>query len=166
MNKQIYQIDQSGKIEQTNKPTVITLANGNAKTVKITAVEKRKLLKAVKEISHPKQNYIYRLFAVLIFILTGQQKLLQLEIDREYPRHESVIKDTLIYLYQKNRIALPDIEFILVGKKSKCHRTALAVFQQSAKADFIVKAEEVIKILYEKGVNKKGWRSSSKNDNP
>lgn len=161
-----YQIDQSGKIEFTSKSTVLALSNGKSRTIKISAAEKQKLLRAVKEIEKPKQNYIYKLFATLIFLLIKGQTLKVVEIDKEYPGHESVIKDTLIYLFAKNRMKLPEISFVLVGKKSNSHIKALLVYQEKQEKDFIVKAEGVLEVLYGKRGNKKGWRSSSGNDNP
>ena len=101
-----YQIDQSGKIEFTSRATVLALANGKVKSIKITAVEKQKLLKAVKEIESPKQNYVYKIFATLIFLMIRDEKIRTVEIDKEYPGHESIIKDTLIYLYSSNGLRL------------------------------------------------------------
>ena len=37
-------VDQSGKIEHTHSLTVVAYANGNAKSLMISAIEKRKLL--------------------------------------------------------------------------------------------------------------------------
>ncbi len=47
-----YQIDQSGKIEQTSKHTYIAIANGKAFILKISSTEKRKLIKSIKEIKN------------------------------------------------------------------------------------------------------------------
>lgn len=158
-----YQIDQSGKIEKTNKATVVALANRKKKTVKITAIEKQKLLAALREIELPRTNYIYKVFAALIFILIKDEAVNTLEIDKEYTGHESIIKDTLIYLYRKINQSMPEITFLSVGKKSNSHRIALATFQSKIKPTIIVKGEKVLRILY---VKEKGRRSRSSRDNP
>ena len=167
-----YQIDQSGKIEHTNRPTIVSLANSKTHTIKITAAQKQKLLKAAKEITQPKLNYVYKIFAVFIFLITKDEKINQLEIDKEYPGHESVIKDTLIYLYKKYELTLPEINFVLVGKRSNCHKHALAVYQEKEKPNIIVKAEKIFETLFlenpigGKKIKRKGRRSSSVDDNP
>lgn len=152
-----YQIDQSGKVESTNKATIIALANGKNKTIKITAVEKQKLLSAIKEIEYPKTNYIYRIFAAMIFILIKNEKFLTLEIDKEYSGHESVIKDMLIFLYSKSPLSMPEISFVLVGKKCNAHKVGILTFQDKLKPSIIVKAEEVLEVFYAK---EKGRRST------
>lgn len=144
------EIDQSGKIEQTNKSTVIALANDQTRTLKITSTEKHRLILAVKRLEYPKKNYIYRLFATLVFILLKDRKAASVIIDTEYQGHESVIKDTLIFLFSKNSLILPEIHFGRVGKKSRAHKEGLAVFQGKHKAQTIIKAEEVLKSLYTK----------------
>lgn len=63
-----YQIDQSGKIEQTNKPTIVTLANGKTLTIRISSVEKQKLIKTMIELNRPVKNYTHKIFAALIFL--------------------------------------------------------------------------------------------------
>ncbi len=148
-----YQIDQSGKIEYTSRSTVVALANGKVRSIKISATEKQKLLKAVKEIETPKQNYIYKIFAILIFLLI-KENVKSVEIDREYPGHESVIKDTLINLFSKYKLTLPEVSFILVGKKSNSHIKALAVYQEKEKPEVIIKAERVFETLYGKRIKK------------
>ncbi len=143
-----FQIDQSGKLEHTNRPTIVCLANGYIKTIKITAPEKQKLLRTIKEIEFPKQNYIYKLFAVLIFLIVKKEKIKFLEIDKEYPGNESIIKDTLIHLYSKYEIVIPEISFVLVGKESNCHKGGIAVFQYKEKPNIIIKAEKILEVLY------------------
>src|SRR5688572_2718300 len=113
-----YQIDQSGKIEDTARPTIVAFSNSKSGSIKISSSEKRHLLSAIKALEYPKQNYIYKIFATLIFILIRASRVQYLQIDIEYPGHNSVIKDTLIHLYGKYELQLPEIEFKLVGKKS------------------------------------------------
>lgn len=45
----VCEIDQSGKVEDTQKLTVVCFANGKAKTLLISAKEKRKVLIAMRE---------------------------------------------------------------------------------------------------------------------
>ena len=158
-----YLIDQSGKVEHTAKPTIVALANGKILTIKISAVEKRKLIGAMKEIDFPKQFYVYKIFATLIFILLKKAKTKRVIIDREYPGHESIVKDMLIYLFTKNELNLPEIEFGLVGKKVAAHIKGLATYQGKIKPTIIVKTEEILEVIYS---NKKGRRSQSSRDNP
>lgn len=158
-----YQIDQSGKVEQTSWATVVALAGKQTRTLKISATEKRKLIRIISTFEYPKTNYVYRIFATLIFILIRSEKLLEFNIDKEYPSHESVIKDTLIYLFKKKGSTPPQIRFVLVGKKSDAHKAALQTFQGKLKPDKTLKAEAVLKLLYP---NKKGWRLHSKRNSP
>lgn len=157
-----YQIDQSGKIENTNRSTIVALANGKKITIKISAREKQKLLAGLKKLEWPKTNYVYKVFATLIFLLIRDEKIGILEVDREYFGHESVIKDILIHLYNKQNLRMPEVTFVLVGKKSNAHKIALATFQSTLKPTIIVKAEIVFEVLY----TKKGRRLRSGRNNP
>lgn len=160
----IFKIDQSGKVEHTSKTTVVCLANGKCLTVKISAVQKQRLIATMKELEYPKHFYIYKIFATFIFILLKQEGIKRVIIDKEYPGHESVIKDTLIYLFAKNNLNLPEIEFGLVGKKVQAHIKGLRTYQGREKPTIIVTARSVLELLYER--YKKGWRSRSSRDNP
>lgn len=159
----IFQIDQSGKIEHTSKLTIVALANGKKKSIKISATEKQKLLAALKELEYPKTNYIYKFFATLIFILIKDEKIDTLEVDREYYGHESVIKDMLISLHSRYNLKMPDVTFLLIGKKSNSHKLALGTFQTKLKPTIIVQAEYVLEVFYAK---EKGRRLHSGRNNP
>lgn len=71
----IYQIDQSGKVEDTKKLTIVAFANGKIKSLKISAVEKRKLIKAMRELDRPRKIFIFKIFAALIYLLFKNEKL-------------------------------------------------------------------------------------------
>jgi len=77
-------IDQSGKIENTKNLTVVAYANGKSKSLKISAVEKRKLLRVLRITSERKKLITYEIFATLIFILIKEDKIKDLVIDIEY----------------------------------------------------------------------------------
>ena len=68
-NIMTYQIDQSGKIESTSKLTVVAVANGVIRSIVIKGVEKRRLITAMKNLDYPKTNYVYKIFAALIFMI-------------------------------------------------------------------------------------------------
>lgn len=159
-----YAIDQSGKVEHTSKATVVCLANSKCLTVKISAVQKQRLIATMKELEYPKHFYIYKIFATFIFILLKKEGIKRVIIDKEYPGHESVIKDTLIYLFAKNNLDLPEIEFGLIGKKVQAHIKGLRTYQAREKPTIIATAKNILELLYER--YKKGWRSRSSRDNP
>lgn len=159
-----YKIDQSGKVEQTSKATIVTLANGFIKTVKISAVEKRKLIKAMLELDYPKLNYMHKIFAALIFVLLKESKLSEVMIDKEYPSHEADIKNIILNYFGKSGLKPPEIYFGLVGKKAKAHIFGIKVYREKRKADLVITAQKILELIYVKA-KEKGWRSQSSRDN-
>lgn len=153
------QIDQSGKVEDTAKLTIVAYANGIEKTLKISGVEKRKLIRTMRMLDYPKTTFIYKAFAGLVFLLVKNAKADEIFIDKEYPRHEPTIKEILLQLFQKHAMSLPEISFSLIGKQSRAHKIAIETFRGARKPDLIIKAEEVLQLFYK--ANKKGWSSRS-----
>lgn len=143
-----YQIDQSSKVEQTNQPTIVAVSNGKRKSIKISAVEKQRLLKQFKFFDYPKYTYIYRIFAGLIFLLIKDESFKSVEIDVEYSGHENTVKNIVIQLLRKYRKPIPVISFGLIGKKSNTHKAAIAVLRGREKPTRIVKAKEVLLLFY------------------
>ena len=143
-----YQIDQSGKIEDTNKLTIVAYANGQIKSLKIGATEKQKLLTVMRTLDYPKHNYVYKVFAALVYFLLADEKIDSVVIDREYLGHEATIKGMIIQLLKKNGKNIPDIQFDYIGKLSRAHKAALDIFRGQKEADLVVTAKEVLKLLY------------------
>lgn len=142
-----YEIDQSGKIEDTNKLTVVAYANGRIKSVKIGSVEKRKLLAAVRLLDHSKRNYLYKIFAALIYSLLADEEVESVVIDREYFGQEAIIKGMLIQLLSNRGKNIPEIQFACVGKASRAHKAALDVLRGEREADLVLTAKDVLKLL-------------------
>ncbi len=143
-----YEIDQSGKVEDTNKLTVVAYANGKIKSVKIGSVEKRKLLAAMRTLDYPKHNYVYKIFAALIYFLLEDERVDAVVIDYEYTGHEESVIGILRYLLNKNKRNIPTIRFGFVGKSSPAHKAAVEVFRGNKEADLVVGAKEVLRLLY------------------
>lgn len=143
----VCEIDQSGKVEDTRKLTVVCFANGKVKTLLISAKEKRKVLIVMRVLDKPHRNFVFRMFAGLIFLLIKDEKIDSLVIDREYPGHETAIRNILLSLFFKRRLKPPEMSFNQIGKKSKAHQEAIAVFQGKRKPDVVVKADDVLSIF-------------------
>ena len=101
------EIHQSGKIEDTNRLTIVAYSNGSTKSLMITAKDKKSIQSVFRKIGQPKL-FIYKLFAVAIFILIKDNlnKIEQIIIDREYPGYENLIKDFICQIAQKNQIKI------------------------------------------------------------
>ncbi len=150
-----YQIDQSGKIEQTNKDTIVALANGAFLTVKITSIEKRKLIKSLSLLKRPHKTYIIEILSVLIYVALRDSKIQNVTIDTEYLGHNGSIKEKLIQLFKKTKSIYPNINFGFIGKHSNAHIHAIETFRGNKKATIILKAETILKILINKNTKKR-----------
>lgn len=143
-----YQIDQSGKIEQTNLDTVIACTNGTAITLLFKKGQKRKLENIFK-VTDNRKLFPYLTFAALVALLLYQlQPKHRLIIDREYLGHEPLIEaKVMLYFEQLGLNTLPPITFGHVGKLSAAHNLAYQVASGKQKPTIVVDAKEVMKVI-------------------
>ena len=145
------EIDQSGKIENTNKVTVIAFANEVSYAILIPAKVKRQLQEVFRRQGKPRL-FIYRTFATGVFLLIRDYlpKIKNIVIDTEYTGHEKQIKDILLELIRKDHLPEPSIYFQRIGNKPKVHYTAYDVFSKKKKADRVIGFEEIVALATKK----------------
>ena len=66
-----YELDQSGKIEDTARKTVLAFSNDHLGAITLSAKDKRRLQELFREIGAPKL-FIYYVFSALIILLLKQ----------------------------------------------------------------------------------------------
>lgn len=143
-----YFIDQSGKIEQTEKNTVLACTNGANTTIFLKSTEKRKLQRIFKQSDTPRL-FIPLTFAALTALLIDEVKPRhKVIVDHEYIGHEEFIaekiRDYLAYLGMVNQ---PNALFGHVGKLSRAHKLAYIVASGKRKPDLIATGKEVLKVI-------------------
>jgi len=143
------EIDQSGKIEHLGVRTVIAIANHEKRAVMITSGEKIKLVRVFRKSVLAGKDYVYVIFASLVFILAKDIKeLSMLIIDEEYTGQEKFIAQTLNKLYLRYRLRKkPEFKFGRIGKSSPAHDYAIYTYRK--KKGFVaekVKAEDILKL--------------------
>ena len=79
------EIDQSGRVEETNRDTILAFANDNEFTVIITARTKRRLQEIFRQIGKPTVFMIY-IFAISVYLLIKPKlnSITDIIIDIEY----------------------------------------------------------------------------------
>ena len=144
------EIDQSGKIENTNVPTIIAFSNHAAKTILINASDKRHLQQLFREVGRPKL-FSYKLFAILIFILLKDHlsELQHIIIDTEYPGWDHLIKDFLLREIRRFRphFDAKSISFMQIGKKSNAHLLSYSVHKKRQLPTIVVTAGDILKYI-------------------
>lgn len=144
-------IDQSSKIENTNKNTVVAYANLKQKSLLIKAEDKKNVQKIFMAAGKP-EVFIYKTFAVLIFLLIKDdiRAISSITIDIEYTGKESLIKDYLLQLLRKYRKGFDKekVCFRRIGKKDNAHRVAIETFRGKRKADRLVRYKDVLLYLF------------------
>lgn len=146
----VYQIDQSGKIEQTNKNTVICLSNSTYATIILKAKDKRQLQEIFRKAGKPRV-FPTQVFAALTYLLLEHAKVKSglIYIDKEYPGHESIIKSYLTQLINKRGKVILDpenIRFMLVGKTSNAHLIGYKDWKRE-RADFRVTKDDILAMI-------------------
>lgn len=144
------EIDQSGKIENTNRPTVVAFSNKMGGALVILAKDKKAIQRYFRSLKKPKL-FVPLTFAILVFCLIKKyiSKNDQIIIDREYPGYEKLIADKLIGLFEKEtKITGLAISVSQIGKKSKAHDLAWKELHKRSHKDAAkVSSEKIIKIL-------------------
>jgi len=145
-----YQIDQSNKVEHTNKTTYVCLSNSNSFVCSISSKEKQILKLFFRKLDKP---LIFKLFtfSVLCAKVISTSKAKSVTIDNEYAGNENNIKSFIIQILQIEKLSEPDISFAKAGKHAKSHLLGYKAMKMKNKGK-VFKADEIIK-LYEK-VNK------------
>lgn len=125
------EIDQSGKIEETNRDTVLAFSNGKNDTVIILAETKRRILEIFRRRGEPKL-YIYRTFTAGVFLLVHPYlaHIDSIMCDIEWEGKNRVIADIFNEFLQKYAIEhKPTLHFQLVGKQSPAHILAWTTYK-------------------------------------
>ncbi len=143
------EIDQSGKIEQTELDTVIALSNKIKYTLILRRRSKRTLQSFFRQKGQPRV-FIYRTFAALIAIVLSKVKSdTKIIIDSEYLSHKGILKEQIKhYMKSITGKTVGNFDFGFVGKNSNAHKLAGKVANRIIKADKIVSIEEVFKIIW------------------
>jgi len=136
-----FEIDQSGKIEQTNKDTVLCISNKIWDAVLIKARTKRQLQEIFRR-NGQKRNYVLFTFCAAVSLLLKRVKEARfVRIDREYFGKEGVMKKIIKEMLGNER----EITFVSVGRQSHAHFLAKEVFTKRKKAGKILKLEELLR---------------------
>ncbi|OGH05972.1 MAG: hypothetical protein A2W22_03530 [Candidatus Levybacteria bacterium RBG_16_35_11] len=141
-----YQIDQSGKIEQTSINTIIALSNNIRYAVLLPKKTKRALQEIFRNEGRPRM-FIYDTFCALItIVLINTKPNKKVVIDREY-KNEDLIKARILEFIKVFNMK-PVLNFSLVGKSSRAHLLAAKVANKKVKPNVVVKLEDISSILW------------------
>lgn len=144
------EIDQSNKIEITNRDSILAFSNSISYSILIPAKEKRKLQALFRKTNTP-QMFRYKVFAIAIVILIKDyiRKIDDIIIDKEYQGWEPLIKDIIIqHIRQiKGHFSHQNITFLSIGKKSNAHKIAYAINKKKLTANKTITAIDIIKFL-------------------
>jgi hypothetical protein len=149
------EIDQSNKIERTEKDTVLAMSNRHKRAILIPAKVKRDALKILRESGKSRNIAHYQLFAISVYLLilpylpVIMRYKEHIMIDTEYTGQEDKIKGSLLEcIYQEGFIVPKNrIFFAQVGKSSKAHKIAWMVQRGLIQADHTISLEELLPFL-------------------
>ena len=142
------EIDQSGRIEYTNKPTVIGFSNSKDKTIIIFSTKKQKLQRYFRKIGKPRL-FVYATFAFLIYLLLKHERGIdEICIDEEYTGQGALIKNYLLIFFRKSGREMDkrSIYFTQIGKKARIHGIVIDAYR-CKKADIKITTDEIMKYL-------------------
>lgn len=142
------EIDQSGKVENTSRNTVIAFSNSKFKSILIGAKNKKEIQKFFRRIGKPR-IFIYKTFAILIFLLikNNLKEINEIIVDEEYPGKSPLIKNFLFQEIKKvnSSFSKQNIAFHCIGKKSRAHFLAYGVATGKRRADMEIGAREILR---------------------
>lgn len=140
------EVDQSGKIEQFGKDTVIAFSNGNHDSVILPRKVKQEVFVEKKA---KIRNLVLKMFSICLFyLLDGHiENKESVMICKEYFGWEFFIKRELLELLKERSFDKGIIRFGIIGKKSDAHRVALLTGRKAIEPGRRLRKEEIIRYL-------------------
>ena len=143
------EIDQSVKIEQTSRDTIIAFANDFSRAIVIPSQVKKYLKKRFRELGKPNMFY-YRTFAAGVALLLKRhiRKIGRVVIDTEYAGRERMIRDMVVDMLSGQGFKLPIIEFKEIGKRSNAHTVAYLTMKRKRAPDEILALRNLWELIF------------------
>jgi len=138
-----YQVDQSGKIEATNKNTILCLSNDKWIAVKIEAKTKRQLQEIFRRNGQPRNFVLFTFSAGQSILFDRSQHVSRVIVDREYYGKEGIIKKLIHEMLAQRERSL-EIHFDNLGKKALAHHRAYAVAVGRLEESYTVGSKELL----------------------
>lgn len=143
------EIDQSGKIENTNRATVIAFSNNKNDILVILSKDKKAIQRYFRKQGKPKL-FIYLTFIALIYVLivSHLKNRDQIIIDREYPGYEKLITSTIRKMIENSNIREVTVSVHQIGKKSKAHDLAWKELQKRSHQNVrLISSNKLIRVI-------------------
>ena len=147
------EVDLSGRLEQLDKPTVLSLAKGLSYSIIISGMEKQRAIQLITNYK-PRWGITRKrvfLYTLLLHNLINDhyQKLDQVIIDIEYPGYEDIIKGTLMNLLggKEKSGEVSQLKFTRLRRDIPASKMATMIYQGIREADRIVTAEEIFSTI-------------------
>jgi len=147
------EIDQSWKIERTNRDTIIAFSNKEKGSLRIPAKVKRAAFVYLEEKFGRTKLNIFRIFATGIVLLIAKSKIkvsnTEIVIDLEYPGHDEEIISMMVGFGRKIGLNFDatSIHFARVGKESPAHFLSYGVHSKKQEETFTAPLRELTEIL-------------------
>lgn len=149
----IVEVDQSIKIEQTHKDTVIGIANGRRIAVVIPRKVKRRLRDEFRGVGR-RRLFAYRVFiagVVLALEYANFRNLSDVIIDIEYPGQERLLNSIFLEMWSRRHDAIPTIQFKSIGKRSGAHEVCYQVTRREHDADMQLTYGDIKRLALPRG---------------
>lgn len=137
------EIDQSGKVEQTSKDTVLCLSNDHWDAVVIKAATKRQIQEVFRRHGQIKNYVIFTFCAGLSLLIKRNLKIDKIIIDREYFGKEPIIKEIILKMLGKKG-KIPEIIFGNIGRRVMAHSRAYKIYSKRLKAKAVLTFVEIL----------------------
>lgn len=144
------EVDQSNKVEQTEKDTVLALANGINFALLVKSKSKKSIQEEFRLRGEPRNFIIFTFSLLLVILLKKAKPVGVVTVDLEYADKERIIRERLTqysrqlgFEYDWSLIA-----FKRVGKSSPAHKLAGKVSAGKQRPSFVVSEEKLLNLLF------------------
>lgn len=145
------EIDQSGRIEDTRVNTVLAFSDEISFSPLVLAVDKRECVRMMRDRGETGKTLYLKLFTAALFLLIKDflDRLDLIVIDQEYEGKENEIKGMLLNYIRAIKPSFPKdgIEFRGIGKRSRAHRKAIAVFRGEEQPNRRIKVRSLLALI-------------------